>query len=50
MISTAIKFFRIAAGCFLFSYKRNEEILGDFKVEPVDKKLRRHKSNWLRYV
>jgi hypothetical protein len=31
-------------------YKRNEEILEESKVEPVDKKLRRYKSNWLRHV
>jgi len=27
----------------------NEEILGELKVEPVDEKLRRYKSNWLRH-
>ena len=31
----------------LFDHKRNEEILEELKVEPVDKKLRRYKSNWL---
>ena len=31
-------------------YKRNDEILEESKVEPVDKKLRRYKSNWLRHV
>jgi hypothetical protein len=28
----------------------NEEILVELRVEPVDKKLRRYKSNWLRNV
>jgi len=41
MISTAIKFFRIAAGYSLFNHKSSEEILEDVKVEPVDKKIRR---------
>ena len=45
MISTAIKFSRIAAEYFLFYHRRNEEILKDLKVEPIDKKLRRYKSN-----
>jgi hypothetical protein len=30
-----------------FDHKRNEEILGELKLEPVDEKLRRYKSNWL---
>jgi hypothetical protein len=30
----------------LFDRKRNEESLEEFKVEPVDKKLRKYKSNW----
>jgi hypothetical protein len=29
-------------------HERNKEILEEFKVEPVDEKLRRYKSNWLR--
>jgi len=29
---------------------RNEGILEEVKVEPVDKKLRRYKSNWLQHV
>jgi hypothetical protein len=32
----------------LFDHERNEDILKELKVEPVDKKLRRHNSNWLR--
>ena len=31
-------------------YKRNEEILEEFKVEPIDEKLRRYKSNLLRHA
>jgi hypothetical protein len=33
-----------------FYHNRNEEILEELKVEPVDKNLRRYKSNWLRHV
>ena len=32
------------------NHERNEEILEVLKVEPVDEKLRRYKSNWLRHV
>ena len=35
---------------FSFDHKRNEEIFDELKAEPVDEKLRRHKSNWLRQV
>jgi len=28
----------------------NEEVLEELKVEPVEEKLRRYKSNWLRHV
>ena len=38
------------AGYTLFDHKRNEEILEDLKVELVDEKLRRCKSNWLQHV
>jgi hypothetical protein len=31
-------------------HKRNEEFLGEFKVEPVDGKLRRYESNWLQHA
>ena len=40
-----MKFFRIL-GYILFDHKRNKEILEGLKVEPVDEKLRRYKSNW----
>jgi len=35
---------------FLRRTQRNEEGLEVLKVEPVDEKLRRYKSNWLRRV
>jgi hypothetical protein len=35
-----MKIFRRTAACTLFDHKRNEEILEELKVEPVDKKLR----------
>jgi len=37
--------FGITVGYTLFDHKRNGEILELLKVEPVDKKLRRYKSN-----
>jgi hypothetical protein len=45
--SVKVKFFRRTAGYTPFDHKRNEGILEELKVEPVDKKLRRFKSNWL---
>jgi hypothetical protein len=45
-----MQFFRRTAGYTLFEHKKNEEILEELKVEPVDKKLRRCKSNWLQHV
>jgi len=50
MTSIEMQFFRRTAGYKLFEHKKNEEILKELKVEPVDKKLRRYKSNWLQYV
>jgi hypothetical protein len=41
-------FFRRTAGYTLFDHRTNEEILEEFKVEPVEEKLRRYKSNWPR--
>jgi len=38
------------AGYILVYHKRNEEILEELKVEPVDEKSRRYKSNWLRHA
>ena len=43
-------FFRRIAGYTLFDHKRNEDILEELKVEPVDEKLRKYKSHWLRHV
>jgi hypothetical protein len=45
-----MKVFRRTAGYTLFYHKSNEEILEELKIEPVDEKLRRCKSNWLRHV
>jgi len=45
-----MKFSSRTAGYILFNHERNEEILEEIKVEPVDGKLRRCKSNWLRHV
>ena len=33
-----------------FDQKINEEIFEEVRMEPVDEKLRRYKSNWLRHV
>ena len=44
MTLDVITFFR-TVGYTLFDRKRNEEILEELKVEPVDKKLRKHKSH-----
>jgi hypothetical protein len=38
------------AGYNFFDPKRNEEIWGELKLEPVDEKLRRYKSNWLLHI
>jgi hypothetical protein len=42
--------FRRIAGYTLFAHKINEDILQELKLELVDQKLRRYKSNWLRYI
>jgi hypothetical protein len=42
-----MKFFGRTAGYTIFYHRRNEEFLEQLKEEPVDKKLRRQKSNWL---
>jgi hypothetical protein len=38
-----MKFFSRTAGSAIFDHKRNEEILEELKVEPVDEKLGRYK-------
>ena len=50
--STSIekKIFRRTARYTHCDHKRNEEILEEMKVEPVDEKLRSYKSNWLRHL
>jgi hypothetical protein len=42
-----VKFFRNTAGYALFDHKGMTKILEELKVEPVDEKLRRYKSNWV---
>jgi hypothetical protein len=41
MTSIEMQFFRRTARYTLFEHKKNEEILEELKVEPVDEKLRR---------
>jgi hypothetical protein len=48
--SIEIKVFRRIAIHILFDHKWNKDILGELKVEPVDEKLSRYESNWLRHV
>jgi hypothetical protein len=49
--SVEVKFFRRPAGHTLLDiHTRDEEILEEFKVEPVDEKLRRHKARWPQHV
>jgi hypothetical protein len=38
-----IKFFRRREGYILFDHERNDEILEELKVEPVDEKLNKKK-------
>jgi len=42
--------FQRITGFTIFDHKMNEEILEGLKLESVGEKLRRCKSNWLRYV
>jgi len=44
-----MKFIRKTIGNTLFNDKRNE-LLEELKIQSVDKKLRRYKSNWLQHV
>jgi len=50
LITIEMKLFRRTAGCTLLDSKRNEEIVEELNVEPVGKKLRRYKSNCLRFA
>jgi len=51
LTSIEITFFQEkAAGYTLFDHKRTEEILVQLNAEPVDEKLGRYKSKWLRHV
>jgi len=47
---SADEIFHRAAGYTLVDHERNAEILEEVKAEPVDRKLRRYKSNLLRHV
>jgi hypothetical protein len=49
LTSLGMRFFTRSDGCTLLGRKRNEEILEELEVETVDEKIRRYKSNWLRY-
>jgi len=50
LTSFDMRFFAGTTGHTTFAHKMNEEILEGLKVVPVDEKLRRCKSNWLRHV
>ena len=45
-----MKIFRRTTGNTLYDDKRSLVILEELKVESVDKKLRRYKSNWPRHL
>jgi len=47
LTSLEVTFFRRTSESTLLDHKRSEEILEELKLEPVDKKRRRYKSNWL---
>jgi hypothetical protein len=49
LISMETKFFGRTIGYILFDHKRNE-LLEELQVQPVNKNLRRYKSNWLQHV
>jgi hypothetical protein len=48
--SQAHIFFPKNSQAHIFDHRRNEERLEELQVEPVDEKLRKYKSYWLRYV
>jgi hypothetical protein len=50
LTSVEMKYFRRTEGHTLYDHKRNEYILEEMKVGPVDEKTSRYKSHWLRYV
>jgi hypothetical protein len=45
-----MKFIRRIAGYSLLGNRRNEDILEELKVDPVEKKLARCKQEWLNNV
>jgi hypothetical protein len=38
------------AGYSLLNHRRNEDILEEIKVDPVDKKLAQYEQKWVNYV
>jgi len=50
LTSIQIKFSRRTAAYSLLDHKGNEQTFEESKVEGVDEKLRRHKSQWLLHV
>jgi hypothetical protein len=50
LTSIEMNFFRRTTGCTLFDYENNEEILEELRAGPIDEKLRKYKSYWLRHV
>jgi hypothetical protein len=40
-----MKFMRLAEGCSLLDHRRNEDILEELNMAPVEKKLAQHKQN-----
>jgi len=45
-----MKFMRSTAGYSLLDNRRNECILEELKVDPVEKKLAQHKQKWLNNI
>ena len=45
-----INFSQDPLGTPFFDHRKNQDILWELKAEPVDDKLRRYVSNWLRHV
>jgi hypothetical protein len=50
LTTTEMQFSKGTARYTLFDHKRDEEILEELTVEPVDEKLRRYNSNWLQHA
>jgi adenine specific DNA methylase Mod len=50
LTSIDMKYCIRTAGYRFLDHKRNEEILEELKLEQVEEKPRRYKSNWLQHV